>query len=120
MPLLPPSCHFIITGWDPLLVLLSALTEHQQLHMMCIEWRPRITTSKIREVCHTRGQSSAENLVKRLLKPSHPTEDMRSGLDLEAAAVKEHCRVKEVNHYPCGFPIRPDAPRVCNKCFKKF
>lgn len=118
----PATCSFVCT-------------EHQQHHMMslettlenahkianstkeqssCIEWhqlrRPRITSSKFREVCHTRAQSSAENLAKRLLRPSHQTADMRRGLDMEPAAVEEYCRVREVNHYPCGFLIHPDAP----------
>ncbi len=118
----PFSCSFVYT-------------EHQQHHMIslattletahrianstneqssCIEWhqlrRPRITSSKFREVCHTRAQSSAENLAKRLLRPSHQTADMRRGLDMEPAAVEEYCRAREVNHYPCGFLIHPDAP----------
>lgn len=118
----PSACSFVYT-------------EHQQYHMMslattletahrianstkeqssCIEWhqlrRPRITSSKFREVCHTRAQSSAENLAKRLLRPSHQTADMRRGLDMEPAAVEEYCRAREVNHYPCGFLIHPDAP----------
>lgn len=29
---------------------------------------------------------------------------------MEPAAVEEYCRVREVNHYPCGFLIHPDAP----------
>ncbi|KAK0131115.1 hypothetical protein N1851_034190 [Merluccius polli] len=80
----------------------------------CVEWhqlrRCRITSTKFREVCHTRGESSAENLTKRLLRPSNQTADMRRGLDLEPIAVEEYCRVREVNHYPCGFLIHPDAP----------
>uniref|UniRef100_A0A0E9QD54 Uncharacterized protein n=1 Tax=Anguilla anguilla TaxID=7936 RepID=A0A0E9QD54_ANGAN len=40
----------------------------------CVEWhqlrRSRVTSSKFREVCHTRGQSSAENLEKTLLRPT--------------------------------------------------
>nr|XP_023658221.1 uncharacterized protein LOC111838958 [Paramormyrops kingsleyae]XP_023659482.1 uncharacterized protein LOC111839635 [Paramormyrops kingsleyae] len=118
----PPSCSFVYT-------------EHQQLHMNSLQtslhtahkvesntrkqcfsnechqlsWA-RVTASKFREVCHTRGQSSAENLAKRLLKPSCQTADMRRGLEMEPAAVEEYRRVMEVNHYPCGFLIHPDAP----------
>ena len=69
-----------------------------------------ITSSTFREVCHSRGESSAENLAKRLLRPSSQTADMRRGLDLEPIAVEECCRIREVNHYPCGFLIHPDAP----------
>ncbi|KAG1930738.1 hypothetical protein F2P79_022067 [Pimephales promelas] len=80
----------------------------------CAEWhqlrRCRITSTKFREVCHTRGESSAENLAKRLLGSCHQTADMRRGLALEPIAVEEYCKVREVNHYPCGFLIHPEAP----------
>ena len=80
----------------------------------CAEWhqlrRSRITSIKFREVCHTRAHSSAENLARRLLRPTHQTADMRRGLDLEPTAIEEYCRVREVNHYQCGFLIHPDAP----------
>lgn len=80
----------------------------------CIEWhhlrRCCITSTKFREVCHTRAESSAENLARRLLGPSHQTADMRRGLVLEHVAIEEYCNVREVNHYPCGFLIHPDAP----------
>ncbi|KAF7664437.1 hypothetical protein LDENG_00176460, partial [Lucifuga dentata] len=39
------------------------------------------------------------------------TTDMRRGLEMEAAAVEEYCRVREVNHYPCGFLIHPDEEK---------
>jgi len=35
---------------------------------------------------------------------------MRRGLALEPIAVEEYCKVREVNHYPCGFLIHPEAP----------
>uniref|UniRef100_A0A671V656 YqaJ viral recombinase domain-containing protein n=1 Tax=Sparus aurata TaxID=8175 RepID=A0A671V656_SPAAU len=117
----PSTCSFVYS-------------EHQQLHMMsmatsfetahkvenstkkqssCAEWhqlrRLRITSTKFREGCHTRGETSAENLAKRLLRPSHQTADTRRGLDMEPAAVEEYCRAREVNHYPCGLLIHPDA-----------
>ncbi|XP_029958785.1 uncharacterized protein LOC115396857 isoform X2 [Salarias fasciatus] len=80
----------------------------------CHEWhelrRPRVTSTKFREICHYRGVTSAKNLAKRLLGPSHQTEDMKRGLDKEPVAVEEYCRLMEVNHYPCGFLIHPDAP----------
>ncbi|KAK0142231.1 hypothetical protein N1851_020062 [Merluccius polli] len=106
----PSTCAFVCS-------------EHQHPHKIenstreqsyCAEWhqlrRCRITSTKFREVCHTRGESSAENLAKRLLRPSNQTADMRRGLDLVPIAVEEYCRVREVNHYPCGFLIHPDAP----------
>ncbi|XP_076153873.1 uncharacterized protein LOC143137508 [Alosa pseudoharengus] len=91
-------------------------TAHQvekstQEQSSCVEWhqlrRCRITSTKFREVCHTRGESSAENLAKRLLGSCHQTADMRRGLALEPVAVEEYCKVREVNHYPCGHPEAP-------------
>uniref|UniRef100_A0A8C9X6E5 YqaJ viral recombinase domain-containing protein n=1 Tax=Sander lucioperca TaxID=283035 RepID=A0A8C9X6E5_SANLU len=80
----------------------------------CTEWHqlrhPRITSTRFREVCHTKAQTSAENLAKRLLRPCHQTADMRRGLEMECTAIEEYCRVREVNHYQCGFLIHPDAP----------
>lgn len=35
---------------------------------------------------------------------------MKWGLGKDPAAVVEYCRLMEVNHYPCGFLIHPDAP----------
>ncbi len=29
---------------------------------------------------------------------------------MEPATVEEYCRAREVNHYPCGFLIHPNAP----------
>ena len=29
---------------------------------------------------------------------------------MESTAIEEYCRVREVNHYQCGFLIHPDAP----------
>lgn len=37
---------------------------------------------------------------------------MKRGLDKEPAAVEEYCRLMEVNHYPCGFLIHPNAPWI--------
>ncbi|XP_076134557.1 uncharacterized protein LOC143117005 [Alosa pseudoharengus] len=80
----------------------------------CTEWHqlrhPRITSTRFREVCHTKALTSAENLAKRLLRPCHQTADMRRGLEMESTAIEEYCRVREVNHYQCGFLIHPDAP----------
>lgn len=66
----------------------------------CIEWhqlrRCRIPSTKFREVFHTRGESSVDNLAKRLLRPCHQAADMRRGLDLELIAVEEYCSMREV------------------------
>ncbi|XP_051557801.1 uncharacterized protein LOC127443342 [Myxocyprinus asiaticus] len=111
------------------------LSYHQQLHMnslatsevmahqiekrtrqqsMLKEWhqlrKPRVTSSRFREVCHVRRQSSAESLALRILQPGYQSGEMKRGLQMEPKAVEEYCFVKEVNHYPCGFIIHPDAP----------
>ncbi|KAJ8016002.1 hypothetical protein DPEC_G00002600 [Dallia pectoralis] len=72
--------------------------------------RPRITSSRFREICHVRGQSSAENLAQRFKKGVAQTAAMKRGLALEPVAIQEYCRVKNTNYWPCGFIIHPDAP----------
>ncbi|XP_076124717.1 uncharacterized protein LOC143104504 [Alosa pseudoharengus] len=118
----PSTCSFVLSEHQHHhlgSLATSFETAHQvekstQEQSSCVEWhqlrRCRITSTKFREVCHTRGESSAENLAKRLLGSCHQTADMRRGLALEPVAVEEYCKVREVNHYPCGFLIHPEAP----------
>lgn len=63
-----------------------------------------------REVCHVRGQSSAESLAVRILRSGFQSAEMKRGLQMEPKAIEEYCCIQEVNHYPCGFIIHPDAP----------
>ncbi|XP_051558066.1 uncharacterized protein LOC127443464 isoform X2 [Myxocyprinus asiaticus] len=97
------------------------LSYHQQLHMnslatsevmahqiekstrqqsMLKEWhqlrKPCVTSSRFREVCHVRGQSSAESLALRILRPGYQRGEMKRGLQMEPKAVEEYCFVKEV------------------------
>ncbi|KAG9278156.1 hypothetical protein AMEX_G5969 [Astyanax mexicanus] len=79
-----------------------------------VEWhrvrRPRITSSRFREICHVRGQSSAEILSQRIRKGVDQTAAMKRGLALEPVAIQEYCQMKNTNDCPCGFVIHPDAP----------
>ncbi len=72
--------------------------------------KPRVTSSRFREVCHVWGQSSAEHLAERIHKGTRQTTDMKRGLELESAVVEEYCLLRGVNFYTCGFLIHPDAP----------
>ena len=36
--------------------------------------------------------------------------DMKRGLAMEPVAVQEYCTLKNVNFFPCGFVVHPDAP----------
>ncbi|XP_049333757.1 uncharacterized protein LOC111190676 [Astyanax mexicanus] len=78
------------------------------------EWhqlrRPRITSSRFREVCFVRGAISAESLAERILKGTRQTANMRRGTELEFEAAKEYCRMKNVNYRSSGLIIHPDAP----------
>ncbi|KAJ8367437.1 hypothetical protein AAFF_G00317850 [Aldrovandia affinis] len=78
------------------------------------EWhqlrRPRITSSRFREVCLVRGEHNAESLAERILKGTRQTAEMRRGTDMEFAATKEYCRMKNVSYTSCGLVIHPDAP----------
>ena len=63
-----------------------------------VEWhrvrKNRITSSRFREICHVRGQSSAERLAERIKKGVAQTALMKRGLALEPVAIQEYCRVK--------------------------
>ncbi|XP_026137755.1 uncharacterized protein LOC113114890 [Carassius auratus] len=79
-----------------------------------VEWyrvrKPRITSSRFREVCHVRGQSSSEHLAERIRRGTAQTAAMKRGLALEPVAIQEYCRTKNTNFWPCGFVIHPDVP----------
>uniref|UniRef100_A0A671VQF8 YqaJ viral recombinase domain-containing protein n=1 Tax=Sparus aurata TaxID=8175 RepID=A0A671VQF8_SPAAU len=78
------------------------------------EWhslrKMRLTSSRFREVCHVRGNSSAENLAERIRKGGVQTALMKRGLALEPVAVQEYAHIKNVSYWPSGFVIHPDAP----------
>ncbi|XP_076843798.1 uncharacterized protein LOC143526239 isoform X2 [Brachyhypopomus gauderio] len=80
----------------------------------CGEWhqlrKPRLTSSRFREICSIRGQSSGEHLADRILKGSYQTSAMRRGIAMEPAALQEYSQTRHVNVYPCGFVVHPDAP----------
>ena len=79
-----------------------------------VEWhrvrKPRLTSSRYREVCHVRGHSSAENLAGRIRRGGVQMAEMKRGLALEPVAIQEYSRMKSVSYWPCGFVIHPDAP----------
>ncbi|KAG9264210.1 hypothetical protein AMEX_G22466 [Astyanax mexicanus] len=79
-----------------------------------VEWhkvrRNRVTSSHFKDICHVRGQSSAEHLAERIRRGVAQTALMKRGLALERDAIQEYCRVKNTNYSPCGFVIHPDAP----------
>eukprot|EP00063_Salmo_salar_P012235 XP_013987070.1 PREDICTED: uncharacterized protein LOC106565025 isoform X1 [Salmo salar] len=79
------------------------------------EWhklrKMRITSSRFREVCHVRGETSADYLAEQMFKGSGmQTMEMKRGLAMEPLAVQEYCALKNVNFFPCGFVVHPDAP----------
>ncbi|XP_034063803.1 uncharacterized protein LOC117540949 isoform X2 [Gymnodraco acuticeps] len=119
----PTTCEFVGSHQEEHLHLLSLATTLLMARKIevatreqsdSVEWhrvrRPRITSSRFREVCHVRGQSSAENLAQRIRKGVAQTASMKRGLALEPFAIQEYCRIKNTNYWPCGFVIHPDAP----------
>ncbi|KAM9536939.1 uncharacterized protein ACWYII_040760 [Salvelinus alpinus] len=83
----------------------SSSPEWHQLRKM------RITSSRFREVCHARGETSADRLAERMFKGSGvQTVEMKRGLAMEPVAVQEYCTLKNVNFFPCGFVVHPDGP----------
>ncbi|XP_033999799.1 uncharacterized protein LOC117493378 [Trematomus bernacchii] len=118
----PTTCEFVCSHQQHLhlLSLATTLLMAKKIEVATreqsdsVEWhrvrRPRITSSRFREVCHVRGQSSAENLAQRIRKGVAQTASMKRGLALEPVAIQEYCRIKNTNYWPCGFVIHPDAP----------
>lgn len=55
-----------------------------RVHSLSLEGRhlhkPRITSSGFKEVCHVRGQSSAEHLADRILRGTRQSAEMKRGL----------------------------------------
>lgn len=51
--------------------------------------RPRITSSRFREVFFVRAMSSAQSLAARLLTGTRQTADMKRGADMESEAASE-------------------------------
>nr|XP_023661379.1 uncharacterized protein LOC111840612 [Paramormyrops kingsleyae] len=60
------------------------------------EWhmlrKTRITSSRFREVCHVRGQSTSESLAERMIRGTRQTADMRRGAEMEFEAAKEYVK----------------------------
>lgn len=64
---------------------------------MSVVWhrvrKMRVTSSHFREVCHVRGQTSAEHLAERMLRGVTQTSVMKRGLALEPQAIQEYCKL---------------------------
>ncbi|XP_063043972.1 uncharacterized protein LOC134438351 [Engraulis encrasicolus] len=84
-----------------------AQSKDQGWHMLR---QSRVTSSRFREVCHVRGQSSGEGLAERMIKGTRQTASMRRGSELEFDAAKEYVKCNNVNYTPCGLVIHPQAP----------
>ncbi|XP_034064746.1 uncharacterized protein LOC117541720 isoform X1 [Gymnodraco acuticeps] len=78
------------------------------------EWHllrtPRVTASRFREICHVRGESSANSLAERILKGTRQTAEMRRGAEMEPTVAAEYSRLANVNYSPCGLVIHPSTP----------
>ncbi|KAK7910480.1 hypothetical protein WMY93_015164 [Mugilogobius chulae] len=117
----PTDCNFVPTSQEQLHLHSLRVTWSQSRHIAASttgqsaipEWhvlrRERITASHFREVCHVRGQQSAENLAERILRGTRQTALMRRGLDMESQALKEYASMKNLNLSQCGLVIHPDA-----------
>ncbi|KAG5283185.1 hypothetical protein AALO_G00039260, partial [Alosa alosa] len=119
---LPPStCMFVCTeseqlhlkslevNWD----MVRKFECATRVQSKCAEWhelrKPRVTASRFREICQVK-ECAEDSLAKRILQGTRQTATMKRGIELEADAIWEYCRMKQVNHYPCGLVIHPDAP----------
>ncbi|KAK0140568.1 hypothetical protein N1851_022447 [Merluccius polli] len=118
----PTTCHYVCSHQQNLHFMSLAITLNmaRRIEMATrdqsdsVEWhrvkKPRLTSSRFREVCHVRGHSSAENLAGRIRRGGVQTAEMKRGLTLEPVAIQEYSRMKSVSYWPCGFVIHPDAP----------
>ncbi|CAK6964437.1 uncharacterized protein LOC111194922 isoform X2 [Scomber scombrus] len=100
----PTSCQFVCSLQQQLH--LQSLETHLEMarkievatreQSVSVEWhrvrKNRITSSRFREICHVRGQSSAERLAERIKKGVAQTASMKRGLALEPVAIQEYCR----------------------------
>ncbi|XP_041932837.1 uncharacterized protein LOC121695788 [Alosa sapidissima] len=80
----------------------------------CPEWfelrKPRVTASRFREICHVKGQSSAESLADRIFKGTRQTADMKRGAEMESEVAAEYSKLVHVNYAPSGLVIHPTTP----------
>ncbi|KAK7939414.1 hypothetical protein WMY93_002740 [Mugilogobius chulae] len=129
-PRLPPEdyrlnhtdCHFV-PSYQEQLHLTSLKVTWSQSHLIeqstrgqseTPEWhmlrKERVTASHFREVCHVRGERTAENLAERIIRGQRQTVHMKRGLDMETGALKDYATKKHLNLTKCGLVIHPDAP----------
>ena len=118
----PTTCSFVCTHQQHLNVMSLNITFDmaRSIEMATREqsgsaaWhslrKMRLTSSRSWEVCHLRGNSSAENLAECIRKGGVQTALMKGGLALEPVAVQEYALIKNVSYWPSGFFIHPDAP----------
>ncbi|XP_034092199.1 uncharacterized protein LOC117559516 isoform X1 [Gymnodraco acuticeps] len=132
----PPTPHLPIEGYVILPCDLPLVcSEEEQLHMNSLsvdlemshkieeatreqssssEWhllrKPRVTASRFREICHVRGESSANSLAEPILKGTRQTAEMRRGAEMEPTVAAEYSRLANVNYSPCGLVIHPSTP----------
>ncbi|KAK0146830.1 hypothetical protein N1851_013849 [Merluccius polli] len=100
-----PTCHqhLHLTSLRTTRTMSHQIEESTKQQSTLKEWhllrRPRVTSSRFREICHVRGQSTAESLAARILRPGQQTAEMKRGLHMEPKAVEEYCQAKDVNHH---------------------
>ncbi|XP_041912133.1 uncharacterized protein LOC121677449 isoform X2 [Alosa sapidissima] len=66
--------------------------------------------SRFREICHVKGQSSAESLADRIFKGTRQTADMKRGAEMESEVAAEYSKLVHVNYTPSGLVIHPTTP----------
>ena len=120
--ILPSQCPFVCSEEELLnlqslsvtMAMAHKIEEATREQSSCSEWhllrRPRVTTSRFREVCHVRGQSSAEALAERIIKGTRQTADMRRGAEMEPEVAAEYSQLMNVNFSPCGLVIHLSTP----------
>ena len=90
--------------------LIEEQTRGQSENPMWKEVRqPRLTSSRFGEVFTLRGESSAQALAVRIIKGVRQTPAMKRGIDLEPEVLNQYSDLCNVNVFPSGFVVHPDA-----------
>lgn len=71
--------------------------------------QPRLTSSRFGEVFSLRGESSAQALAVRIMKGVRQTPAMKRGIDLEPEVLQQYSDMCNVNVFPSGFVVHPNA-----------
>ena len=84
--------------------------DQRSVHDWHMLWKPRITSSRFREVCHVQGDSSAESLAERIIRAQNKQCKWRRGPKWNLMQQRSILSVPMSITHPCGLVIHPEMP----------